>query len=160
MYKWLETTQSDLMPYSGTLVRVGKELTDQERDPEVGRMWHITLYNGKRIDAFEDELFDLTETEKIKFLFQNQPRYVPRKRIALDCRIWWCVYDLAKQKYSTGLRHGKYKTKREAKYAIARDMQWCRERGLGNNASVLYHDELRTRECISVSNERSGKNDV
>lgn len=50
------TTQSDLCNYNGTMVDVLSELTDKERDPEVGRMWHIVFKDGKRQDAFEDEL--------------------------------------------------------------------------------------------------------
>lgn len=50
------TAQSDYIKYNGTVVTVGKELDDSERDREVGRMWHITFYDGNRADAFEDEL--------------------------------------------------------------------------------------------------------
>ena len=56
MTKIFNTTQSDLIKYNGTEVVVGKELTDAERDPEVGRMWHITFHDGTTSDAFEDEL--------------------------------------------------------------------------------------------------------
>lgn len=56
MKKIFNTTQSDLVKYNGTEVEVGEELTDKERDPEVGRMWHITFFDGKKSDAFEDEL--------------------------------------------------------------------------------------------------------
>lgn len=56
MKKIFNTTQSDLIKYNGTLVEIGTELTDNERDPEVGRMWHITFYDGKHSDAYEDEL--------------------------------------------------------------------------------------------------------
>ena len=56
MTKIFNTTQSDLIKYNGTKVVVGKELTDAERDPEVGRMWHITFHDGTTSDAFEDEL--------------------------------------------------------------------------------------------------------
>lgn len=50
------TVQSDYVKYNGTVVRVGKELDDSERDREVGRMWHITFNDGTKADAFEDEL--------------------------------------------------------------------------------------------------------
>ena len=56
MKKVFNTTQSDLVKYNGTEVEVGAELTDAERDPEVGRMWHITFIDGTKGDAFEDEL--------------------------------------------------------------------------------------------------------
>lgn len=50
------TVQSDLKQYDGQIVDVGKELDDNERDIEVGRMWHITFSDGVCNDAFEDEL--------------------------------------------------------------------------------------------------------
>lgn len=56
MKRIFNTTQSDLTKYNGTEVEVGTELTDAERDPEVGRMFHITFFDGKKEDAFEDEL--------------------------------------------------------------------------------------------------------
>ena len=56
MKKIFNTTQSDLLKYNGTEVEVGAELTDEERDPEVGRMWHITCCDGYETDAYEDEL--------------------------------------------------------------------------------------------------------
>lgn len=45
-------------------------------------------------------------------------KFVPRKRTALDGRIWWCVYDTEQREYSSLLCFGKYKLKREAQYAI------------------------------------------
>ena len=56
MKKIFETTQSDLVKYNGTEVEIGAELTDEERDPEVGRMWHITFHDGIESEAYEDEL--------------------------------------------------------------------------------------------------------
>lgn len=56
MEKIFNTTQSDLVQYNGTKVEIGAELTDDERDPEVGRMWHITFCDGTNGEAFEDEL--------------------------------------------------------------------------------------------------------
>ena len=50
------TEQSDYIKYNGTVVEVGAELDDSERDKEVGRMWHIIFHDGKKADAFEDEL--------------------------------------------------------------------------------------------------------
>lgn len=56
MKKFFNTTQSDFKKYNGTEVEVGTELTDDERDPEVGRMFHITFFDGEKSDAFDDEL--------------------------------------------------------------------------------------------------------
>lgn len=59
MLRVFNTTQSDLIKYNGTYVKLGRELNDAERDPEVGRMWFITFYDGKEGQAFEDELSPL-----------------------------------------------------------------------------------------------------
>ncbi len=58
MRRKFKTIQTDLMKYNDTEVEVGQELNDDERDPEVGRMFHITFYDGTKTDAFEDELYD------------------------------------------------------------------------------------------------------
>lgn len=58
------TTQSDLTKYNGTEVEVGAELTDAERDLEVGRMFHVTFNDGATGDAFEDELSFLNGGKK------------------------------------------------------------------------------------------------
>ena len=47
-------------------------------------------------------------------------RYKAARRRALDGVLWWCVYDLENHRWSTDLRHGKYRTKKEAEYAISR----------------------------------------
>lgn len=44
--------------------------------------------------------------------------YEPRKRTALDGRVWWCVYDTTAQRYSTLLHFGKYRTRRACQAAI------------------------------------------
>lgn len=45
-------------------------------------------------------------------------RFEPRKRTALDGKIWWCIFDKDKHTWSTFLCHKKYKTKKEANIAI------------------------------------------
>ena len=57
------TTQSDLLKYNETVVEVGAELTDSERDIEVGKMYHITFHDGVKNDAFEDELSFINNVE-------------------------------------------------------------------------------------------------
>lgn len=42
----------------------------------------------------------------------------PRQRTAIDGKTWWVVFDTGKQKYSTLLCFGKYKTKRACRIAI------------------------------------------
>ena len=42
------------------------------------------------------------------------PRYTPKKRTALDGRVWWCVYDNSRHRWSTDTRHGRYRTRKAA----------------------------------------------
>lgn len=50
-------------------------------------------------------------------------RFEPRKRIALDGKIWWCVYDTKAQQYSSRLCFGKYKRKMDCAFAIKYALQ-------------------------------------
>lgn len=43
---------------------------------------------------------------------------IPKRRTALDGKLWWCVYNLDKKEWSTLTCFGKYKTKGECMYAI------------------------------------------
>lgn len=61
MKAYFNTTQSDLKKYNETICSVNGELTDEERDIEVGRMWHIEFYDGFKTDAFDDELMFIKE---------------------------------------------------------------------------------------------------
>ena len=45
-------------------------------------------------------------------------RYEPRKRMAVDGRSWWCVYDTLENKYSNLMCFSKYRTKKDCKIAI------------------------------------------
>ena len=51
--------------------------------------------------------------EKIK-------RFEPRKRMAIDGKTWWYVFDNKIMNYSTLICFGKYKTKKDCQYAIDR----------------------------------------
>ena len=42
----------------------------------------------------------------------------PRKRTALDGRVWWCVYDTKKNKWSTFMFFGKYNTRFDCQFMI------------------------------------------
>ena len=42
----------------------------------------------------------------------------PRKRTALDGRVWWCVFDTSKNSWSTLICFGKYNTKLECQCRI------------------------------------------
>lgn len=44
----------------------------------------------------------------------------PRKRTAIDGRVWWCVFDTDSMNWSTLIVFGKYKLKRDCQYAIDR----------------------------------------
>lgn len=45
-------------------------------------------------------------------------KYTPRKRTAVDGVVWWCIFDESKKAWSTDTRHGKYKRKKDAIWAI------------------------------------------
>lgn len=45
-------------------------------------------------------------------------RFVPKKRVAIDSRVWWCIYDNERGDWSSYVCHGKYKTRKAAQYAI------------------------------------------
>ena len=45
-------------------------------------------------------------------------RFIPKKRTALDGRVWWCVYDTVRGGWSTFCCHGKYKTRKHAQERI------------------------------------------
>lgn len=44
----------------------------------------------------------------------------PRKRTALDGKVWWCVFDTNEMKWSTLICFGKYRLKKECQFAIDR----------------------------------------
>lgn len=46
-------------------------------------------------------------------------RYSVKKRIALDGRPWWCIWDNKTGNWSTCVFHGKYKTRKDAQYYLA-----------------------------------------
>ena len=57
MKKIFNTTDSELMKYNGTEVKVIRPLTEKECDIEdVGNMYKVRFYDGYECDAFEDEL--------------------------------------------------------------------------------------------------------
>ena len=45
-------------------------------------------------------------------------RLEPRQRTAIDGKVWWVAYDLRKQRYSTLVMLGKYRTKKACDAAI------------------------------------------
>lgn len=52
-------------------------------------------------------------------------RFIPKKRIALDGKIWWCVFDTLRSGFSTFTCHGKYKTKNLCEFYIDfYDREW------------------------------------
>ena len=52
---------------------------------------------------------------------ENTNRFIPTKRIAMDGKSWWVVYDLKQSRYSTYNCFGKYKTK----CACQSDIDYC-----------------------------------
>ena len=45
-------------------------------------------------------------------------RFIPRKRVAIDGRVWWCVWDCVQKCWSSYTCFGKYKTKNECQISI------------------------------------------
>lgn len=45
-------------------------------------------------------------------------RFEPRKRTALDGVVWWVVWDLKENKYSTFTCFGRYPKKKDCQFAI------------------------------------------
>ena len=45
-------------------------------------------------------------------------RFIPKKRIAIDNKIWRCVWDTRNNCWSTWLCFGKYKTKKACNFEI------------------------------------------
>lgn len=45
-------------------------------------------------------------------------RFIPKKRTALDGRVWWCVWDNERNYWSYYVVHGVYKTKKECEWDI------------------------------------------
>lgn len=42
----------------------------------------------------------------------------PRKRIALDGKVWWCVFDADTMKWSSLTCFGRYRTKKDCQLVI------------------------------------------
>ena len=52
-------------------------------------------------------------------------RFTPKKRTAVDGRMWWCIYDNERGDWSSYVCHVKYKTRKVAQYAIDRfNKEW------------------------------------
>lgn len=45
-------------------------------------------------------------------------RFEPRKRTALDGKVWWCIYDNLFHRLSTLVIHGRYPRRKDAQFAI------------------------------------------
>lgn len=45
-------------------------------------------------------------------------RFTPKKRTAIDGVVWWCVYDLQENKFSTYTCFGRYRTKKRCQWDI------------------------------------------
>ncbi len=48
----------------------------------------------------------------------NNSRFIPQKRIAIDGKVWWCVFDMLKLNWSTYMCHGKHFTKKACQLQI------------------------------------------
>ena len=66
---------------------------------------------------FAPMFYKLIEKKRNEWSFY-EGRFVPKKRTAIDGKVWWCVYDTVDGCYSKCLFHGKYKTKRSCENGI------------------------------------------
>lgn len=62
------TTDTELLKYNGTEVKIIRPLTETECDiADVGNMYKVKFYDGKEYDAFEDELEEIKYYELCYF---------------------------------------------------------------------------------------------
>lgn len=47
----------------------------------------------------------------------------PRRRTALDGKVWWCVFNAETGKWATDVRHAYYKLKKDCQYAIEKTVK-------------------------------------
>lgn len=85
------------------------------------------------IDSFEvaGQTYFVNKTGRASYaLFEEnnivpiaeRPRFAPRKRTALDGRVWWAPFDALTGRFSTLTIHGKYKTRRDCLAACVRSI--------------------------------------
>lgn len=53
-------------------------------------------------------------------------RFIIKKRTALDGLEWYCIWDNLENHWSTYVFHGKYKRKRDARYALDKSLQYIK----------------------------------
>lgn len=74
LMKVLQTTDSHLIQYNGMeILDIFPMNPDDYDKEEVGPMFHITLANGMKCQAFEDEIADPNELEYILLPGNNTP---------------------------------------------------------------------------------------
>ena len=56
--------------------------------------------------------------EPVEIMDDMKKRYEPRKRTAIDGRVWWCIFDNARGEWSTLVFFGRYKTRKDAQFYI------------------------------------------
>ena len=77
---------------------------------------HYIEQQGKMRDAQKTDLSNVVYKAKNRSFCEG--RFVPKKRTALDGKVWWCAYDTLDGCYSKSPLHGKYKTKRSCEIGI------------------------------------------
>lgn len=80
------------------------------------KKWVLTL-DFEGVKKLFDNIFSVP-FEKFDKDYPLEERFVPVKRIAMDGKVWWVVYDKQRQSYSQFTNHGKYKTESDCLYAI------------------------------------------
>lgn len=55
--KYFYSTRDNIKKYNSLKFEVVRELTDGEKDPQIGAMYKIRLETGIELDVFEDEIY-------------------------------------------------------------------------------------------------------
>ena len=89
------------------------------------RVINVTMGVDGRIIVKEKSIKDTTNAIHL----EPKERFQAQKRVWVDGKTWWCVYDLLLNGWSTYLCHGRYKTKKEAQANIDyynNDPEWVK----------------------------------
>lgn len=93
----------------------GQELKDQLIKSFLENERYKGYYTVNSIKSVVSNYLKDRLNEKLK---ENNDRFVPKKRTALDGKTYWCVYDTSKNNWSSYTCHGKYKTREDCQYDI------------------------------------------
>jgi len=96
------------------LLSAFNESVERGKSEEIGSI-DILEVDGQTyfVNKTGRDTYALFEEDSMTPLLEKSTRFEPRKRTALDNRVWWCPFDKLNDRFSTFVIHGKYKTRRE-----------------------------------------------